>query len=179
MEKKIKMRIKSLRYEVEESLFAKLAEERMEALGADFFDEDLIEDGEEAIELSTEGFMRIEYGRVTLGYEESELTGMEGSSTSIFFDESTPGLVSMHRDGAVSTSLVFERGKRHHCVYNTPIMPFEICVKTIKVENKILGEGTLVLDYIIEIRGAKAERTKFEISVFDMQEATVVNEASV
>ncbi len=179
MEKKIKMKIKSLRYEVEDSLFVRLAEEAMNELGDDSFDESLIEAGEEAIELSTEGYMRIENGRVILGYDETELTGMEGSSTAVFFDENNQGLVSMHRDGAVSTSLVFERGKRHHCVYSTPIMPFEICVKTIKVENKILSEGTLSLDYIIEIRGAKAERTKFEISVFEMQEPSIANEASI
>ena len=175
MEKKIKMKIRSLRYEVEESIFSKIADESLGELFDELFDESKIEPGEEAIELSTEGFMRIEDGRVLLGYDETELTGMEGSSTSIFFDEKEQGLVSMHRDGAVSTALVFERGKRHHCVYNTPIMPFEICVKTIKVENKILTEGTLVLDYIIEIRGAKAERTKFEISVFELQEAKIAN----
>ena len=179
MVKRIKLKIKSLRYEVEDSLFVKLVEDNMGETVEESFDESLIEDGEEAIELSTEGYMKIENGRVTLGYEETELTGMEGSSTSVSFNENDQGLVSMHRDGAVTTALVFERGKRHHCVYNTPIMPFEICVKTIKVENKILTEGTLVLDYIIEIRGAKAERTKFEISVFEMQEVTVANEASV
>lgn len=179
MEKRVKLKIKSLRYEVDGSLFVKLVEEALNEFEDSGFDDSLIEDGEEAIELSTEGYMRIENGRVTLGYDETEITGMEGSTTSVFFDENDQGLISMHRDGAVTTALVFERGKRHHCVYNTPIMPFEICVKTIKVENKILTEGTLVLDYIIEIRGAKAERTKFEISVFDMQEATVANEASV
>ncbi|MBQ7384143.1 MAG: DUF1934 domain-containing protein [Clostridia bacterium] len=179
MEKRIKMKIRSLRYDVEASLFSILASECEDDMDIELFDEDFAEVGEEAIELATEGFMRIEGERVTLGYEESELTGMEGSSTSIFFELGDSGLVSMHRDGAVSTALVFERGKRHHCVYNTPIMPFEICVKTIKVENKILIEGTLILDYIIEIRGAKAERTKFEISVFELQEATVTNEASV
>jgi hypothetical protein len=44
-------------------------------------------------------------------------------------------------------------------------MPFEICVRTLKVENDILNNGTLKLDYIIEIRGNKAERTKFEMTL--------------
>ena len=162
--KNIKMKIRSLRYEVEESLFARLA-----------YDSDLDgEDGEEgsseyneeeAIELSTEGVMNIDGGRVELVYEESEITGMEGSRTSVIFDLDNPGLVSMIRNGTVSTSLAFEKGKRHHCVYNTPIMPFEICVRTIKVENLILEQGRLILDYVIEIRGARAERTKFELDI--------------
>ena len=83
-------------------------------------------------------------------------------------DKDNAGLVSMLRDGTVSTALTFERGKRHHCIYNTPIMPFEICVRTLKVENNILDNGKLALDYIIEIRGAKAERTKFELEVIKM-----------
>ncbi|MBO5415032.1 MAG: DUF1934 domain-containing protein [Clostridia bacterium] len=179
MEKRIKMKIRSLRYDVDDSLFSKLADEAEDDMDIEFFEDDLPELDEEIIEIATEAFMRIDDERVTMWYEESELTGMGGSITLITFERGDPGLVSMNREGAVSTSLVFERGKRHHCVYDTPVMPFEICVKTIKVENNILSEGTLFLDYIIEIRGAKAERTKFEISVFDLQEVTVANEASV
>ena len=162
--KNIKMKIRSLRYEVEESLFARLAYEA--ELDCDDGDDGAPEyNEEEAIELSTEGVMSIDGGRVELTYEESEITGMEGSRTSVIFDLDSPGLVSMIRNGTVSTALVFERGKRHHCVYNTPIMPFEICVRTVKVENDILEQGRLRLDYVIEIRGAKAECTKFELDI--------------
>ncbi len=162
--KKIKMKIKSLRYEVEESLFAKVVNDIMDS-GEDYDNDDLAYDEEQEIALNTEGFMNLDGDRVELVYEESEITGMEGSRTSVVFDKSSAGLVSMLRDGSVSTALVFEKGKRHHCVYNTPIMSFEICVRTLRVENNILDAGTLKLDYIIEIRGAKAERTKFELEV--------------
>ena len=162
--KRIKMKIKSLRYEVEESLFAKVVSDIMDS-GEDYDNDDLAYDEEQEIALNTEGFMNLDGDRVELVYEESEITGMEGSRTSVVFDKSNSGLVSMLRDGSVSTALVFEKGKRHHCVYNTPIMPFEICVRTLRVENNILDAGTLKLDYIIEIRGAKAERTKFELEI--------------
>ena len=76
-------------------------------------------------------------------------------------------MVSMIREGVVSTALVFEGGKRHHCVYNTPYMPFEVCVNTLSVENKLEKDGTLFLDYLVEIRGAKAERTKFEMKIIE------------
>ena len=75
------------------------------------------------------------------------------------------GIVSMIREGAVSTALVFEEGKRHHCVYNTPFMPFQVCIHTVKVENRIIEEGYIDLDYIVEIRGAQAERTKFRMEL--------------
>ena len=162
--KKIKMKIKSLRYEVEESLFAKVVNDIIDS-GENYENDDLAYDEEQEISLNTEGFMNLDGDRVELVYEESEITGMEGSRTSVVFDKSNSGLVSMLRDGSVSTALVFEKGKRHHCVYNTPIMPFEICVRTLRVENNVLDEGRLKLDYIIEIRGAKAERTKFELEI--------------
>ena len=71
----------------------------------------------------------------------------------------------MIREGAVSTALVFEANKRHHCLYKTPFMPFQICVHTLKVDNRLLSDRYLDLDYIVEIRGAQAERTKFHIEL--------------
>ena len=171
--KEIRMKIRSLRYDVEESLFAQMSEEMeeddtlMRAMEAG----DLSFDEEEKIELNTEGERRIHDGRVEFVYEESEITGMEGSSTMVYFDLSDPGLVSMVRTGSVSTALVFEAGKRHHCVYNTPIMPFEICVYASCVDNRLLQDGILELDYIIEIRGAQAERTRFTMEIRTADEA--------
>lgn len=163
----IKMKIRSLRYDVEESFFSNL-EEDVPPTDLDVTEELGTFDEEDAIELSTEGVMNIDDKSVELVYEESEITGMEGSTTTVHFDLDNPGFVTIYRTGTVSTTLAFERGKRHHCAYNTPIMPFEICVRTIKVENNILADGTLKLDYVIEIRGAKAERTKFELKVIDI-----------
>ncbi len=163
----IKMKIRSLRYDVEASFFSDLVDEAANEIDLDVTDAGHSFDEEDAIELSTEGVMKVDENKIELVYEESELTGMEGSTTTVYFELGNPGFVTIYRTGSVSTSLVFEKGKRHHCAYNTPIMPFEICVKTIKVENNILTEGRLKLDYVIEIRGAKAERTKFELTVMD------------
>ena len=103
--------------------------------------------------------------RVCIRYKESELTGMEGSTTSVSFQKNDPGVISMLRDGAVKTALIFEQGQRHLCVYQTPIMPFEVGVYTKKVHNGIEKEGVLEMDYTVEIRGAQAERTKFQMRV--------------
>ena len=107
--KKIKMKIKSLRYEVEESLFAKVVNDIIDS-GENYENDDLTYDEEQEIALNTEGFMNLDGDRVELVYEESEITGMEGSHTSVVFDKDNAGLVSMLRDGTVSTALTFERG---------------------------------------------------------------------
>ena len=123
------------------------------------------DDDDVDIEMMAEGDFSIEDGKFFIDYDETEATGMEGSVTSVSFAEDQPEIVSMMRSGSVSTALVFEAHKRHHCLYNTPYMPFEICVHTLKVENKLKEEGTLSLDYVIEIRGAQAERTKFNMQI--------------
>ena len=163
--KNIKMRIISKRYNVAGSLFGALADEIEKELGVEFPEDDCEEGG--VIELNTEGKMVVDGKNVEISYEESEITGMEGSTTSLHFSTDEMGFLSMLRSGSVSTSLVFERGKRHHCVYNTPIMPFEICVRTNRIENTLFENGRLLLDYVIEIRGANAERTNFTLEIVE------------
>lgn len=163
LEQEVRIRIKSVLHEVEASLFAK-QEEEIDLLSAVF--------GEapepEIMEINSVGKLLVEdgdCGRTELRYEETEVTGMSGATTSVSFANHQPGIVSMLREGSVSTALVFESGKRHHCIYNTPFMPFEVCVHTLRVENRIAEDGSLDLDYIVEIRGAQAERTQFHLQI--------------
>lgn len=156
--KEVRIRLKSVRYEVEASLFSD------EENGV-YKMEETTPNEPETIEINSLGTMQTKDGRVEIAYEETEATGMEGATTAVSFMTEQTGVVSMLRDGAVSTVLVFESGKRHHCIYQTPFMPFEVCVHTLKVENRLLDEGYLNLDYIIEIRGARAERTKFRMEL--------------
>ena len=156
MQENVRIKIRSVRYEVEASLFSEedakldLSELRVEP---------------ESVEINTVGQFEIKDGRAEVTYEESEATGMSGSTTAISFLERDVGIVTMIREGAVSTALVFEANKRHHCLYKTPFMPFQICVHTLKVDNRLLSDRYLDLDYIVEIRGAQAERTKFHIEL--------------
>ena len=164
-EEEVRIKIRSELFEVEESLFSDLPEDEddLEEAIADALAEG--EDETDVLEINTFGRYTHDGGRVTFSYDESEENGMQGSVTAVTYMQENPDVVSMIREGAVSATLVFEEGKRHHCIYNTPIMPFEICVKTIKVVNRLSINGSLELDYIIEIRGAKAERTKFYMQV--------------
>lgn len=116
-------------------------------------------------EMIMEGRLVTDSERVSLIYEEGALTGMEGSVTELTFTRENPNLVTMMRTGAVGTALIFEEGKRHICVYNTPFSDFEICVVARKVTNALLREGIIELDYLVEIHGAQAEHCKMSIRV--------------
>ena len=156
------------RIEMNMSLFAEEPEnEETEAVSQSF--EDMLKNvtGEmpEPTEMLMEGKLLTSEKRVELVYAESELTGMQGSLTAIGFDRANPDLVSMIRTGPVRTAMTFEEGKRHICIYNTPFSEFEVCVRTIKVNNRLLQENKLELDYLIEIHGAQAEHCKMTVTV--------------
>ena len=154
----VKIRITSVSYEVEASLFT---------------DEDDIagepvpvpENQPRAMEISLFGKKTEKDGRVEIVYAEDDSTGLEGSETAVSYARDNSGVVTMIREGAVATALVFEAGKRHHSVYRTPFMPFTVCVHTLTVNNRLEDGGILELDYIVEIRGAQAERTKFKMEL--------------
>ena len=156
------------RLELGGSLFDDEENEESEDGGIDFAA--LLGEMPEPTEMLMEGRIVTNRTRVELVYEESELTGMEGSVTSIGFDRNNPTLISMMRTGPVRTALTFEEGKRHYCVYNTPYSDFEVCVRAVHVENDLLREGRMVLDYVVEIHGAQAEHCKMTITVRPKEE---------
>ena len=156
------------RVEMNLSLFEEPENEEAEEMTPQSFEEVLKKiTGEmpEPTEMLMEGKLLVAGHRVELVYAESELTGMEGSVTAIGFEPANPNLVSMIRTGPVRTALTFEEGKRHVCIYNTPFSEFEVCVRTIKVKNRLLEENYLELDYLIEIHGAQAEHCKMTVTV--------------
>lgn len=120
---------------------------------------------EDEAEFCTEGRLLTTANEVKLLYEESELSGMEGSVASLTFLREVPGVLTLTRSGEVNTALVFEQDRRHICVYHTPFMDFEVCIKSFLVRNALLESGRVDLDYIVEIHGAKAERCRMTITV--------------
>ena len=161
IKKDVRIKIHSELYDVDASLFS-----------VDDIDVDNLPISEESpepeiLDINSLGTYLDDGERISISYSESEATGMEGSMTTVTFLKSDPAIVSMIREGMVSTTLVFENGKRHHCLYKTPFMPFEICVRTINVANALIRGASLSLDYVIEIRGAKAERTKFSMQILN------------
>ena len=80
----------------------------------------------DTMELVTEGKLAVQDGALRLSYEESELTGMEGTTT-VFQVE--PEKVTLLRLGSVQSEMVFEEGRRHMSLYSTPYGNMEIGVR--------------------------------------------------
>ena len=117
----------------------------------------------DATELMTEGTLELSEEGLTLRYHESALTGMEGTVTT--FDVRGPR-VTLTRSGSVNSQMVFEEGRRHLSMYNTPYGTMSIGVNTRHLTAQV-GEsgGDIEIDYAIEIDHTVAGRNVFQIKI--------------
>ena len=117
------------------------------------------------IDLMTHGTLTDLDGALEVSYQETELTDMEGTTTSIIVQGSQ---VTLMRNGPVCSQMVFERGRRHLSVYSTPYGNLEIAVFTRRLENRLTPQGgTLEIDYALEadhaLVGVIAYRMKMQV----------------
>jgi len=121
--------------------------------------------GEDAqtIQIVTEGTMKREGDAVYLSYEESEVTGMEGTTTTIFVK---PERVELIRTGAVQSKMVFEKGKKDISLYNMGFGALTIGVKARRLKNELgPSGGRLEISYGIEIEEETRGLNSFVIDV--------------
>ena len=159
MLKKVRVQIITDRYEVKGSFY----NNTIEAVPPEAVAPPRLQGEDEHMEMTVEARYHDDGTRVCISYKESEISGMEGSTTSVSFQKNEPETLSMLRDGTVKTALLFEQGKRHLCIYQTPIMPFDLCLLPRTVDNSIETTGFLQLDYVIQLKGAEAQRTKLTL----------------
>ncbi len=125
-------------------------------------------EGDSFVEMMSEGEISVDNdGNVEISYVEGEDTdnGLEGTAVRLVFNRESPDLVTMVREGNMSTMLTFCEGKRSRSVYNTPYMPFNLIVNTLEVENNIFSNGTMYLNYLMEIQGLGSQRTTIRIKI--------------
>ncbi len=119
------------------------------------------------IELMTEATLTDEGDEVRISYNEGEMSGMEGSVTTLIFHKSKPDTLTMHRSGIAGTTMVFSPGMRHNCVYNTPVMPFKMTLYTRTLVNRLMEDGTLDIDYVTDLAGSGLARTFLQLTIYE------------
>ncbi len=116
------------------------------------------------MELVTSGTLKRDgQGGFTISYQESELTGLEGTTTKLHI---CGGKVTLLREGSINSQMVFEEGRRHLSMYETPYGELSIGVNTKRMRST-LGEagGDLEIDYAIEIDNLLAGQNLFRMNV--------------
>ena len=118
----------------------------------------------EVTELMTEGAMTLEEdGEITLTYQETELTGMEGTTTRFSIRDDT---VVLARTGMVNSQLVFQRGKRNSSPYETPWGMMQVYVSTTSLAHRLDGRGGILeIKFNISVDHQVAGENQFKIRV--------------
>jgi len=117
----------------------------------------------DVVELVTEGRMQRLGSGYMISYEESEVTGLGSTLTTIQVEGER---VTMMRMGDVNSQMVFQEGRRHLSMYNTPYGAMAIGVNT----HHLLAEvddkgGDIEIDYAIEVDHVMTGRNIFKISI--------------
>ena len=117
----------------------------------------------DTMELVTAGRLEREGNSYTLSYQESELTGLEGTLTTFQIE---PERITLMRVGEFNSQMVFQEGRRHMSMYNTPYGTMSIGVNTRHLTAQV-GEsgGDIEIDYAIEIDHTVAGRNVFQIKI--------------
>ena len=121
------------------------------------------ENGSEEMELVTAGRLVREGGdHYTISYEESELTGMEGTTTVVRVEGPR---VTLLREGTVNSQMVFEEGYRHLSMYDTPYGAMSVGINTRRMRST-LGEsgGDLEIDFAVDIDNLITGRNIFRMN---------------
>lgn len=121
--------------------------------------------GEEkqTVQIVTEGLMETDGDTVYLSYEESEVTGMEGTTTTFAVKKDH---VTLTRTGAIESKMVFEKGKKNISLYNMGFGALTIGVKARRLKNDLgPNGGRLEISYGIEIEETARGLNSFIIDV--------------
>ena len=123
----------------------------------------------DTMELVTEGRLEREGNSYTLSYQESELTGLEGTLTTFQIE---PERITLMRVGGFNSQMVFQEGRRHMSMYNTPYGAMTIGVNTRHLLAELDDQGgEIEIDYAIEIDHSVAGRNTFQINVKEAEGA--------
>ena len=117
----------------------------------------------DAQELMTEGTMTLTEDGMVLSYEETALTGMEGTTTR--FQVQGPRVI-LTRSGTVNSQMVFEEGRQHTSLYETPFGELSVDIQTSVLKHNLTERGGLMeIKYSIAVEHTVTGRNCFKIRV--------------
>ena len=117
----------------------------------------------DATELMTEGTLETTDTGLLLRYRESELTGMEGTKTSLCVQ---PRSVVLSREGTLNTRMEFEEGRKRYFLYETPFGSATMGLNTRRIVNRLGAHGgEIEIDYSVDMDDTIVGRNRFFIRV--------------
>ena len=122
----------------------------------------------EVIELVTEGTMTLRDGGWDICYQESDLTGLEGVTTTFRVE---PGKIILNRSGGLQSQMVFQQGVSHDSLYSMPFGALMITVCASQVLFDITPDGGLIdLVYNIQIEQTEAGVIDYHLDIRSIED---------
>jgi len=117
------------------------------------------------IELTTEGKLYVKNNATYVVYEESEISGMKGTTSRLKITEEC---VIIKKIGRNNSELIFELGKRFKTMYRTPhgSLPMEIVTKKIEInEGNSYKNLEITIEYDLNISGLFEGKNSINIKI--------------
>ncbi len=119
--------------------------------------------GADNVTLVTRGLYARRGGKYYVSYEESDLTGLKGTRTTLRIGD---GSVVVMRRGMFPSQLIFEEGRRHTSLYHTEYGDLIVGVNTEKIHSSLDDEGgSLDVRYAVEIDHSLAGTNHLKVDV--------------
>ncbi len=117
----------------------------------------------EVTELTTEGVMTVGGGTIELSYEETELTGMKGTTTRFVVRD---GEVALERTGMIQSRMEFRCGERSSSLYETPWGTMVVDIHTTKLAQRLTERGGVMeICFTISVNHRVTGENRFKIRV--------------
>ena len=125
--------------------------------------QNLEDTGDDSIELITDGIFTRIPGGFSIKYHETELTGLEGTVTTV---EIVGDTVVVCRRGTLNSRMEFREGYKCSFLYDTRFGSATLGFETRSVKTKFDSTGgDLAIDYIVNMEHAVVGRNKLLMSV--------------
>ena len=122
-------------------------------------------DGEsDKVEVLTTGNYLMKKDHCYIGYKEYEENNPNDYSDNLIKVEND--IVTISRKGSTKSQLMLEKGKRHQCVYQTPMGDLMIGVYTKSMKSTLTEKGgTLEVSYTLDFNTDLVSENKFKVTI--------------
>lgn len=120
-------------------------------------------DKDEVIEVVTPGKFLLGENEFKAIYEESEISGMEGTTTTLIIKDD---VLVLEREGSTTTKMEFKEGEDMISLYNTPYGMMNINISTIKLDINMCEDGGAIYSkYVLGLEGQPGITTELKIKI--------------
>ena len=118
---------------------------------------------DEVIELVTPGKFHLGESEFKAVYEESEISGMDGTTTTLVIKDDA---LILEREGSTTTRMEFKKGEEVVSLYNTPygMMNINISTKELDIDMDDDG-GVIYTKYILGLEGQPGITTELKVKI--------------